>query len=131
MSYNLFLDDERQPKNVNWAYMPLVEWTIAKSYDDFVRIVSSLGLPARVSFDHDLDEEHYREYHWAHSEMNLKKGIFQYDKMKVKTGYHCVQWLVKYCQERGQSFPEYYVHTMNPIGKVNIIKYIEDYQKSL
>lgn len=126
MSYNLFLDDERRPKDVTWVDLPLVNWTIAKNYDDFVRIVSSLGLPTRVTFDHDLAEEHYEEYHWAHNDMNMKKGIFQYDRMKEKTGFHCVQWLVNYCAERGVPFPEYYVHTMNDIGRVNIIQFIEN-----
>lgn len=126
--YNLFLDDERNPKDVNWIDLPLVEWTVAKSYNDFVRIVSSLGLPRRVTFDHDLADEHYQEYHWMHSEKNLKKGTFQYDKMKEKTGYECAKWLVEYCRERGYAFPEYYVHTLNPIGKENIIQFIESSQ---
>ena len=128
---NIFLDDCRKPTDVTWVELPLVEWTIAKNYDDFIRIISSLGMPKRVAFDHDLADEHYQEYQWAHSDQNLKKGKFQYDKMKEKTGFHCAKWLVNYCIERGLPFPEYYVHTMNPIGKENIISYIEGYKKSL
>ena len=131
MSYNLFLDDERIPHDVKWIELPLVEWTIARSYTDFTRIVSSLGLPRRVSFDHDLADQHYP---WTPENQEAYKNakdplVIPYDKYKEKTGYECAKWLVAYCIERGYTFPEYFVHTMNPIGKENIIQYIESYRK--
>ena len=129
--YNLFLDDCREPQDVTWVALPLVNWTIARSYADFTRIICTLGMPLRLTFDHDLADEHYREYQWAHSEQNFYKGKFNYDKLKEKTGYHCAQWLVEYCMNKGLTIPEYYVHTMNPIGKQNIISVLESYKKSL
>jgi hypothetical protein len=129
--YNLFLDDCRNVKDVKWIELPLVEWTIAKNYDDFTRIISSLGIPQRVSFDNDLADEHYQEYHRAIHAKSVPFGKFNYDGMKEKTGYECAKWLVHYCQERGIVFPEYYVHTQNTIAKEDIISLIESYKKSL
>lgn len=119
---NIFLDDTRSPRNVTWVDLPLVEWTIVRNYDDFVRIISSLGPPKRVSLDHDLHPAHYP---FAPENQEAYKNGIPYDKYKEKTGYHCAKWLVAYCIDRGFPFPEYYVHSMNPIGRENIIKYIE------
>jgi hypothetical protein len=130
--YNLFLDDERKPSQVNWIDLPLVEWTIVRNYDDFVRVISSMGMPQRISFDHDLSNEHYQEYMWAHDKRNASsRGVFRYDKFKEKTGLDCAKWLVRYCQERGEVVPEYFVHSMNYMGKENIISYLESYKRSL
>jgi hypothetical protein len=129
MSYNLFLDDERRPSQVTWVELPLVEWTIVRNYDAFVRVISSLGMPKRISFDHDLAAEHYRHSMYAgdkHYNNYYSDGTF-----KEKTGYECAKWLVRYCAERGEPVPEYYVHTMNPIGKENIISVLESYKRSL
>jgi len=128
---NIFLDDIRQPKDVTWVELPLVEWIVVKNYNDFTRVISSFGVPTRVTFDHDLADEHYQEYVWNNHPNNINKGKFRYDQMKERTGYDCAKWLVYYCIERGVSFPEYYVHTLNPIGKENIISYIENFKKSI
>ena len=54
MSYKLFLDDVRNPRDVKWAEMPLGPWVIVRNYDDFVKYITSNGLPEFVAFDHDL-----------------------------------------------------------------------------
>lgn len=72
MSYNLFLDDVRYPyiKNcndkifsayhyTNFKPFKVEKWIIARNYDEFVDIITSKGLPKLISFDHDLDIEHY------------------------------------------------------------------------
>ena len=129
--YNLFLDDARQPHQVGWVDLPQVTWTIVKNYNEFVKIIQKNGLPNIITFDHDLGEEHYAEYHWAHSEKNIaSKGIFRYDHMKEKTGYDCAKWLVEYCMSKELDLPVYYVHTMNPIGAKNIISLFASYKKS-
>jgi hypothetical protein len=133
MSYNLFLDDYRKPIDVTWLELPMVEWIIVKNYDQFVQTICSLGMPKRITFDHDLADEHYP---WTPENQEAYKNtkdplIIPYNKYKEKTGYECVKWLVNYCMERGHSFPEYYVHTMNPIGKQNIISYIESFKKRI
>lgn len=120
MYYNLFLDDERAPKQVTWVDLPAVPWTIARSYKEFVKIVTDWGLPTCVSFDHDLCAEHYRASMYnpdRHYNQYYSDGTF-----KEKTGYDCAKWMVDYCTTRGLPLPECYVHTMNPIGRENIIK---------
>ena len=125
MSYNLFLDDCREPHKVTWVKLPLVEWVIVKSYKEFTEIIHRQGLPIRVALDHDLADEHYQGYY--HSK---KTGVIKYSVMKEKTGFDCAKWLVEYCMAHELDLPIYYVHTMNPIGKENIISLFESYKKS-
>lgn len=127
--YNLFLDDNRKVTDVKWVELPLVHWHIAKNYAQFVQTITQKGLPMRISFDHDLADEHYQEYSWAHNKKNANNGTFRYDKMKEKTGYDCAKWLVEYCMARELDLPIYYVHTMNPIGAANIKSLFESYKK--
>lgn len=127
--YHLFLDDERYPKDVVWLELPMVAWTIVRNYKQFVETIQRDGLPQTVSFDHDLADEHYQEYHVAHDEKMLSKGTFRYDKMKEKTGYHCAQWLAQYCVDKNLPIPVYYCHTMNPIGKQNMVSVLESAKK--
>ena len=47
MAYNLYLDDERNPKTDK-------AWIVVRSYDEAVEYVITNGLPSYVSFDHDL-----------------------------------------------------------------------------
>lgn len=123
MYYNLFLDDERRPKDVNWVDLPPVQWIIARSYADFVRLISSQGLPENISFDHDLADAHYKD-------VISGKGVINYDTYTEKTGYHCAQWLVEYCMDKKLPLPTCYIHTMNPIGKENIQSLLDSYRKS-
>lgn len=122
--YNLFLDDERFPKNVTWLELPLVQWIIIRGHSEFIQIIKRDGMPRRISFDHDLGPNAYKEV--------INSGFnFNYDNLKgEKTGLDCVKWLVEYCMNTNEEFPEYYVHTMNPVGKLNIESYIESYKKS-
>ena|ERR1035437_2698924 len=130
-TYHLFLDDARMPKDVKWVELPLVTWVIVRNYNDFVRTIERDGLPQSVSWDHDLSDEHYKEYAWAHDDKNLKKGQFQYDKMKERTGYDCAEWLANYCVDKQLNIPIYYVHTLNPIGAKNIISILESARKAI
>ncbi len=72
-------------------------------------------MPLFVSFDHDLADEHYHK--------NPNDSSF-----KEKTGYDCAKWLIEYCIDKSLKFPNYQVHSMNPIGKDNIISLIENYK---
>ena len=129
--YHLFLDDMRVPKDVTWIELPLVHWVIVRNYSDFVRTIEHDGLPQSVTFDHDIADEHYKEYVAAHDEKNINKGKFQYDKMKEKTGYECAKFMVNYCVDKGLPIPVYYVHTLNPIGYENIISILESARKMI
>lgn len=117
----LFLDDERFPKQVTWLNLPAQDWKIVRSYDEFVKFIEKNGVPVFVSFDHDLNDEHYRQSMYnPDRHYNLYYPLF-----KEKTGFHCAKWLVEYCLDNGHKIPEYLAHTMNPIGKENIISIME------
>ena len=118
----LFLDDVRDLNHAyaetsqgEYIYLP---WDIVKSYDEFVAYIEKTYLEhgyinKLVSFDHDLDIEHYS---------HLQNPI-PYERFKVKTGWHCAKWLKEFCDTKGIELPEQImVHTMNPAGYRNIVK---------
>ncbi len=114
MPYNLFLDDIRTPV---MAYSVLkyggyleLDWVIVRSYSEFVSHINTHGLPSIVSFDHDL-------------------GIDIDNPNLEKSGYNCATWLVNYCLMHGEVLPEYYVHSMNSIGRKNIENAMSDYNR--
>ena len=117
-NYHLFLDDERMPSDVKWIKLPEnVEWTIVRNYQQFVDTITANGLPLCISFDHDLGFESCPN---SYSEYSIKPR-------QEMTGLHCTKWLINYCIEKKYNFPEYIVHSMNPIGKQNIIFLIENF----
>lgn len=124
MSYNLFLDDQRQPEDV-FYYIPdpryhTLTWVVVRSYAEFTTYIQAQGLPALISFDHDLADLHYG------SAIN---GVINYDDYTEKTGYDCAQWLGTYCATNHQKLPPYLVHSMNNIGRQNIESYLKNYRK--
>lgn len=118
------MDDERNVADVKWMQYPLVHWVVVRNYQEFVDVVIKDGIPQRVSFDHDLADQHYAEYF-----KSVSTGKFNYDNISEKTGYHACKWLIGYCLEKKIPFPEYYIHTMNPIGYANIQSLIDSYNK--
>jgi hypothetical protein len=112
MSYNLFIDDERVPTDVQWgtwqdqiSYRDS-EWIIARNWDDVLELVVTFGLPKLISFDHDLGKNE-------------------------KTGYEIAQQLCDMVMD-GDSLPEnfnYLVHSKNPVGAENIRKYMDNFLK--
>jgi len=121
--YYLFLDDERQPEDVTWLRLPPATWQIVRTYDDFVAYVTKHGAPVFVSFDHDLAHEHYRASMYnpdRHYSAYYTNGTF-----KEKTGRDAALWLVEYCLDRDIELPAYAVHSMNPIGRENIVSIME------
>lgn len=123
MSYNIFLDDYRLPITVRHVKMPLLDWTVVKSYNEFIKLIEEKGLPDFISFDHDLADEHYKD-------LISCGGTLNYGSYKEKTGYEAAKWLVEYCLNHKESLPKWQVHSMNPIGKQNIISLFESYKKS-
>lgn len=129
ITYNLFLDDVRQPINAfqytnNILYRD-IHWLVVVNYEQFVDTVEKyynlIGiLPTIVSFDHDLADKHY----------DYQKDI-PYDDLVEKTGYDCAKWLVDFCMDNDIEFPEYFVHSMNTVGGDNIMNYISNYKKHI
>jgi hypothetical protein len=100
MSYSLYLDDEREPKGA-FDY-------VARSNSEAKLIVRTIGVPAFISFDHDLG--------------NDDDG----------TGYDFAKWLINLVLDEGKGFPIYFkynVHSANPVGRENIEKLFENYFK--
>jgi len=141
MGYNLFLDDNWTPSEI--ANLPKTsvkdknryrtyEWTIVKTYDEFVKTIQEKGLPDIVSFDHDLHPEHYdfifNDENWLKKDIivdlnDWKKDediIINYDIFTNKTGYHAAEWLIEYCANKGVNMPICLVHSQNPVGNKNI-----------
>ena len=133
----LFLDDVRYPRDsanyMRGQYFSLYSdenWDIVRNYNEFVEYFEKNGLPDFVSFDHDIHPSHYEDLfsneNWEKKDSNV---TLQYDSYPEKTGYDCAKWLVEYCMEKNLKFPEYLVHSQNPVGKDNIEKYILFYKK--
>lgn len=117
----LFLDDIRWPIEAfqytkNEIFLEK-EWSIVRNYQQFVDWIIENGLPKLISFDHDLADEHY----WAQN-----TNVFV-----EKTGYDCAKWLVEYCLENHQNLPKFYCHSMNPVGKENILNLLNNFRKQL
>jgi hypothetical protein len=120
MSYNLFLDDERQPKCLGDTRT----WEVVRNYSDFKTMILNRGVPSFISFDHDLAGQQYAATIDDHTDI-----IYADPLWKDKTGYHCAHWLAEYCRGRGIPLPQYQVHSMNPVGRVNIKQLLESYKE--
>jgi len=129
----LFLDDIREPVHA-FAYTKQAmfltkKWEIVRSFDEFKNYIETNGLPTFISFDHDLADEHYLSAH-LQSDHNQSKEWQDALVPKEKTGYDCALWLVDYCIDNHLKLPEYYCHSMNPVGKDNIIGLLLSFQNS-
>ncbi len=123
--YNLFLDDIRIPSDcstyINDNRYTELEWDIVRSYDEFTKHIEEMynegSFPRLVSFDHDLDHEHYDPSMFVSSEAyeNAYKGF------TIPTGRKAAEYLVNFCREKQIAIPECLVHTMNPAGEIRIL----------
>ena len=116
--YNIFLDDCRSPSYLK----DIRSWEVVRNYQELVKLISEKGIPEFISFDHDLTIEHYPLFENENREI-------PYGEYKEKTGYHCAQWLIDYCLEHNIPFPDYQVHSMNPVGRLNIISLLENFKE--
>lgn len=120
MSYKLFLDDVRFPSDVKWVQLPLGSWLIVRNYYEFVKIIDKKGLPTHISFDHDLSLEHVSFCEPGGGLASGKK--IPYESYREKTGYDCAKWFLQKCREENWRLPVITVHSLNPVGRENIIK---------
>lgn len=109
MSYQLFLDDIR---TVAMVYPALAEseFVIVRDHNAFKETILTLGLPSYISFDNDL-------------------GLDANDEV-APDGYACAKWLV---YESGLDLRElrFYVHSANPVAKVQIESLLTNYIRHL
>ena len=108
-SYNLFLDDLRTVQMV-FPHLKDDDFTIVRSFTDFVRCISENGLPGFISFDNDL-------------------GADENGKI-LPEGYDAAKWLV---YESGLDIRDlkFNVHSANPIAKIQIAGLLTNYQRHL
>ncbi|GAB0155664.1 hypothetical protein CHRYSEOSP005_09260 [Chryseobacterium sp. Alg-005] len=115
----LFLDDVRYPiEAFHYTKQDIFlrkDWYIVRNYEQFVSRILKKGLPEVISFDHDLADKHY-----------LKPDSQEYTE---KTGYDCAKWLIEYCLDHQAELPQFYCHSMNPVGKDNIMNLFENFKK--
>lgn len=132
--FHLFLDDERNPKDCcnympNKRYYWETEFIVVRNYEDFVSTIKEQfkkgNLPECVSFDHDLADEHYSI--GVSNKEDWEDYHFYSDR--EKTGYDCAKYLTEFCAENNLPLPEYYVHSMNTIGRKNIVSWLENFKK--
>ncbi|UKB78904.1 cyclic-phosphate processing receiver domain-containing protein [Chryseobacterium sp. MEBOG07] len=116
----LFLDDIRYPiEAYHYTKQDIFlrsGWHIVRNYEQFVNRILEKGLPEMISFDHDLADVHY-----------LKQDSQEYVE---KTGYDCAKWLIEYCMDNYLDLPQFYCHSMNPVGKENILSLLKNFRNN-
>jgi len=139
--YRIYLDDVRTPISPNNEWVNgIEEWTVVRSYDEFVKKILEVGFENVdvISLDHDLGDSAMSEYF-----NNVSPNYtLDYNNIKEKTGYDCAKWMVNrfyddnpkrlkmsHYDKRNVAikFPEVYVHSANPIGSANIMGYINNF----
>ena len=102
MSWKLYLDDIRTPKDPTYV--------ISRTVEDAQKLVLSCGVPFFISFDHDLGID---------SDGNL-----------LPTGYDFAKCLVEMDMDGIIKIPKdfsFTVHSANPVGAKNIEEYLDQY----
>jgi hypothetical protein len=104
----LFLDDERDPRThfSDGDYFRELDWKIAKSYDEAVKVVEEFGFPTIAHLDHDIGPG--------------------------KTGEDFLKWLIGYGEDH-RCIPndfQVFVHSANYDGARNMRAYYRSYLKS-
>ena len=124
----LFLDDLRTLEMI-YPNTDKSEWVIVRSFHEFVNYINKFGLPDYISFDHDLGFKHTRFYFQNGGHENPPDPLTA--DFKEKTGYDAAKWLVEFTINNGLRLPFWYVHSHNPIGKINIEQYLKNAEKHL
>ena len=105
MSILLWVDDIRDPNNQKWFNLSHSDGCVTvwvKSYNEFVSYINS-HYPDIISFDHDLGE--------------------------CKSGYDCAKYLIEFALDHNCKLPICKCHSMNPVGRDNILSLISSYNK--
>lgn len=99
----LFLDDERNTSFIkDKINLDVWEWKVIRNYFDFVDYVDdNFEKIDLISFDHDIDSYDEAGAEW--------------------TGRDAARFLIDKCQDQNLTFPNFLVHSMNNIGRTNII----------
>lgn len=80
------------------------DWIVARSSSDAMAVAFIYGIPDFISFDHDLGGD--------------------------DTTMVFLKWLAEFCLNNKYNFDfEYEVHSQNPVGRDNIIGFIESFKR--
>ena len=112
MSYNLFIDDIRNPdwpECIASGIDPKDVWVIVRSSKEAKIIVSERGMPLKIAFDHDLGIDYNNRI----------------DTTMIFLKWFEAQW------DGISSIPEYTIHSSNPSGCENIRSFMESWKKSI
>lgn len=124
---HLYLDDMRTPVDP--------KWDVVRNYDEFKEYLVNnfpfiddyhepVTLELHISFDHDLADEHYVPQElWTDYAASVKHQDSQ--QYKEKTGLDCAKLLAEY-----NILPDFCnCHSWNPVGKANIIGFIDGWYR--
>jgi hypothetical protein len=104
----LYLDDNRVPTPPGIIHV--------KNYDEFVNFLKIYPVPELISFDHDLDPEHYFDASTGEP--------IPYDSYTEKTGLHCVRYVI----ENGLNLDRWAIHSFNQVGADNMRAELQKYR---
>lgn len=111
MNTLIFLDDERDFKDITWIKYPkFTNVMVVRNSLEFKTLVKSFTSFKDISFSFDHD-------------------IQDYSEGEEITGYDCAKWLLDYLYDTKTIYSDLqmWCHSMNPIGKENIEMYIKNY----
>jgi len=115
MTYKLFLDDARYPEDVKFFYPNYyADFIICRNMKDAQWIINHSGIPYFISFDHDLEPDHYIAGEGSN------------------TGYDFAKWFCNHIMDHELVLPDnfdFFTHSMNPVGKKNIEVYMDNFLK--
>ena len=112
-NYRLFLDDERMIEDCKEFFGPMYDrsvddWVICRKSAEALDTVREKGLPTFMALDHDLGTD-----------------LNDYTIDNTMKFLHALVELVGIETPP----PEYSVHSMNPVGRLNIVSFMESWKK--
>jgi len=124
--HRIYLDDMRTPKpsDIRW-FVSTPEWTVVRSYKEFVSKITEIGLEniELISLDHDLGDSAIKEW-----QTNVYHNYtLNYDNITEKTGMDCTKWLIEQWLD-GAPVCKVMVHSANAVGSANMMGYINNYK---
>ena len=124
--HRIYLDDMRTPKpsDIRW-FVSTPEWTVVRSYKEFVSKITEIGLEniELISLDHDLGDSAIKEW-----QTNVYHNYtLNYDNITEKTGMDCAKWLIEQWLD-GAPVCKVMVHSANAVGSANMMGWINNYK---
>lgn len=111
----LWLDDIRDP--------------FSNTYKAF--ILKALGISSYPNATHITWVKNYVGFCYAIENEDMYDVIFfDHDLGNGESGKDCANFLVEYCMDNNLDVPQCYSQSSNPVGRENILSYIENYKQT-